>query len=139
MKMTQQSMGQQGFSLVELIVALSILAVALFALAGMQSIATKKTAISHKISSATSIAQEVMEDLMARDPADASLNSSGAYTYDLDPNTPATTITVQGAGTFSATYTTAINTPASGTTWIVVTVTGSGIQPVALSGYKRVV
>jgi hypothetical protein len=105
----------------------------------MQSVASNKSTISHKLSAANSIAQMVMEDLMARDPADATLNASGTTTYDLDPKTSATTATVQGAGTFSATYTTTINTPASGTTWIVVTVTVSGISPVTLSGYKRVV
>ena len=137
--MKQQKTNEGGFSLIELLVAITILSVGLFALAEMQTIALKKTSISHNISVATSLAQEVMDDVLAYDPSNPKLNSSQTFNYIFDPTTNATSIQVAGAGSLSATVTTTINTPAIGTTWIVVTVTGSGIQPVTLAGFKRVV
>jgi type IV pilus assembly protein PilV len=137
--MKQQMTNQHGFSLIELLVAITILSVALMALAGMQSIAIKHTSISQKISVAASLAQEVMDDVLAYDLSDPRLNSSQTFNYIFDPNTNATSVTVAGAGTLTATVTTTVSTPAAGTTWIIVTVTGSGIQPVRIAGYKRVV
>ncbi len=136
MKVAHQSMGQHGFSLVELLVALTILTVGLFALAGMQSIATNKTGISHKISVATSLARETLDDLLARDPSDPVLNPV-AQTTATYPGS----FSVQGAGSFTITYTVTPNTPATGTSWIVVRVlsTSGGMQAVTLSSYKRVV
>lgn len=133
MKMTPQPLGQSGFSLVELLVAITILAIGLFALAEMQTVAMKSGTIAQKITVATSLAQEAMEDIMSRDPADPSLNTSAAnISY-------ANNVSIAGAGTFNVTYTVTIATPATGTTQIVVTVAGSGIQPVTITGYKKVV
>jgi prepilin-type N-terminal cleavage/methylation domain-containing protein len=137
--MKLQMKNHNGFSIIELLVAITILSVALMALVGMQSIAIKHTSISHKISVAESLAQEVIDDVLAYDISDPRINSSQTFNYVFDPNTNATSVTVAGAGTLSATVTTAINTPAAGTTFVIVTVTGSGIQPVTIAGYKRVV
>jgi type IV pilus assembly protein PilV len=136
MKMMHRSIGQKGFSLIELLVALTIFSICLLALAEMQSIATKKTAISHQLTVATSLAREAMEDLMARDPSDPLLNPVASTTQ-----TYAANVSVTGAGTFNIIYTATPNTPAIGTTWIVISVqsTNSSIQPVRLGGYKRVV
>jgi type IV pilus assembly protein PilV len=137
--MKQQMTNQHGFSLIELLVAITILSVALMALAEMQHIAMQKTSISHKISVASSLAQEVMDDVLAYDISDPRLNTSQTFNYVFNPNTNATSVSVAGAGTLTATVTTTTNTPSVGTTWIIVTVTGNGIQPVTISGYKRVV
>lgn len=136
MSIMRQPMGQQGFSLIELLMALSILSVGLFGLAQMQSIASKKTAISHQISAATSLAREAMEDLMARDPGDPLLNPAATTV-----GTYASNVSVTGAGNFTISYSITPNSPAIGTTWIVISVASAsgGIQPVMLGGYKRVV
>jgi hypothetical protein len=51
----------------------------------------------------------------------------------------ANNVQVTGAGSFNITYATTINTPAIGTTQIVVRVVGNDVQPVVITGYKRVV
>jgi len=136
MKKMHRSFDQKGFSLIELLVALTIFSICLLALAEMQSIATKKTAVSHQLSAASYLAKVAMEDLMARESDDPLLNpgitTNGTY---------ANNVSVSGAGNFTITYTITPNSPASGTTWIVITVQSSNgkIQPVQLGGYKRVV
>jgi type IV pilus assembly protein PilV len=136
MRIMRQPPGQQGFSLIELLVALTIFSVGLLGVAGMQTIATKKTSISYNISVATSLAKEALEDLMARDPADPLLNPATTTT-----GTYASNVSVAGAGNFTITYTATPNSPSIGTTWIVISVQTSsgGISVVRLGGYKRVV
>ena len=133
MKMRQNPRGQQGFSLVELLVAMTILSVGLFALAQMQTVAAKNSAIAHKISASTFLCQEALEDIMSWSPDNASLNADAANVVY------ANNVQVAGGGAFNITYSTTRNTPAIGTTRVVVTVTGSGVQPLTMTGYKKVV
>lgn len=133
MKPTQQPLGQQGFSLVELLVAITILSVGLFALAQMQTIAMKSGTVAQKITAATSLGQEAMEDILSWDPSNPALNTTAVSVVY------ANNVQVTGAGSFNITYATTINTPAIGTTQIVVRVVGNDVQPVVITGYKRVV
>ncbi len=141
MKTTQQPLGQRGFTLVELLIAITLLSVGLFALAQMQTIAMKGGTVAHKVTVAMSLAQEAMEDIMSWDP-----NSQPNLTTSVaTPVVYANNVQVAGAGTFNITYTTTTSTPAIGITQIVVTVTdsgtatGSGIHPVVITGFKKVV
>ena len=134
----QSGHNDKGFSLVELLMAITLLAIGLFAVAGMQTVAMNANTIANKISVSSSIAQEVMEDIISWPQDSPSLNTTAAnIVYDLDKGSAATTITVTGAGTFSATYSTTTSTPISGMTQIAVRVTCSGIQPVIITSYKR--
>lgn len=134
MTMTQKSKGQQGFTLVELLVAITLLTVGLLAVAAMQTVALNRGAISYKISTATYLAREAMDDIMSYDISTPSLNASTNATY-------ANNVPVQGGGTFNITYQTTVNTPALNITQIVVTVKdiNNGIQPVIITSYKKVV
>lgn len=132
---------EKGFSLVELLVAITILAIGLLAVAGMQTTAINSNAWANRLSTATSLAQEVMEDILAKDAGDAIFSaSSGATAYDLDPNTAGINpISISGAGTFSATRAITININGiAGLVQIDVSVTG-GNRTVTLTGYKRTI
>ena len=131
---------EKGFSLVELLIAITILAIGLLAVAGMQSTAINSNAWANRLSTATSLAQEVMEDLLAKDAGDVIFSATTAATaYDLNiPDTTTMNITISGAGTFSATRTITINTPVTGTVRIDVSVT-DGTRTVTLRSYKRVI
>mgnify|MGYP001618431589 FL=1 len=137
---------ENGFSLVELLIAITLLAIGLLAVAGMQSTAISSNAWANRLSTATSLAQEVMEDILAKDATDAIFSSSTSnVTYDLTgPNTTGNNISISGAGTFSATRTITINSSCSTPT---VTVTGvvkidvsvtDGTRTVTLTSCKRV-
>lgn len=139
---------ERGFSLVELLIAITILAIGLLAVAGMQSTAINSNAWANRLSTATSLAQEVMEDILAKDATDAIFSAdSTLVVYDLCPDAlatppattcPDTSITISGAGTFSATRAITINTPVTGTVRIDVSVT-DGTRTVTLRSYKRVI
>ena len=139
--MTLKPLGEQGFSLVELLISITILSIGLFAVATMQTVAISNTAVSNRMMTATDLANQAMEDILCWDPANAALNASAAdVAY-------ANGVQVTGGGTFNITYKTAINTPAIGTTRIDITVTeltgGSGtngpISPVTITGFRKVV
>jgi hypothetical protein len=99
--------------------------------------------IANKLSAATSIAQQVMEDLTARKIDDPLLNSTNAninYNFNLNPMAAAVySITVPGAGTYSATYSTTVNNPTAGVTKLDIIVTGDAAtgRRVALTTYVR--
>lgn len=134
--MTRCARGSAGFSLVELLVAITILALGLLAVATMQSVAISNSSISHRMMVATELANEAMEDIMAWDISHPRLNSSVSNVRY------ATDRAVAGAGTFNITYSTTVDTPASGTTRIDVTVTDAArlrsISPVVVTAYARV-
>ncbi|CAG0941330.1 hypothetical protein ANRL1_00500 [Anaerolineae bacterium] len=128
---------QHGFTLVEMLVAILLMTVGIFALVGMQTVSMNANSISMKLSVATSLAQEVLEDIVSWRPNDSRLTTAGPQTYDLDPKPTATSITIQGAGTYSATYITTAG-PTDGTVRVTVTVTG-GDRSVTITGLKRTV
>lgn len=130
---------QDGFSLAELLVAISILAIALLAVAGMQVVALQSNSLANSLTVASSLAQATMEDIMSWDPNGGAFNTTvNNVTYDLDPKTAATTVTIPGAGTFSATYSIDTATPGNGVVQIQVRVSGGG-RTVTMTSYKRVV
>lgn len=134
-----QRQGQEGFTLVELLVAILLMTVGIFAVIAMQTTSMNANSIAMRLSVATSLAQEAMEDILSR-PADTqNFKTAGTYDYDLDPGTAENTITLPGGGTYSATYQTIIG-PADGVpqgiTQVVIRVTGSG-RDVTVTGFKR--
>jgi len=140
---------EKGFSLVELLVAVVMLAVGLLAVAGMQSMAINKNAYANRYSTATALAQEVMEDFLAREPSSAIFQTDvglgppnpSATNYDLDPDTAVTSnsVNVTGAGTFTVLYSIDADNPVANVARITVTVTTTigGGQTVTLISYKR--
>jgi type IV pilus assembly protein PilV len=130
--------GRAGFSLVELLVAITVLAMGLLAVANMQTVAMSQGSASQRLMVATELAHQAMEDILAWDPAHPSLNAT------LSDVSYADSVSLAGGGTFRITYSTSINTPSFGTTGVVVTVTEisnplRSISPVVLSGFRRVV
>lgn len=136
----------RGFTLLELLIAISVLAIGLLAAVTMQGVAMNANSYANRISVATMVGQQVVEDFSALRITDPLLNTSVAdATYDrmFDPDanaTTASTVAIPGAGTFSARYDIAPNTPIIGTTQITVRVfyNGSTTPVVTFSTYKMV-
>ena len=139
--MTIKPLGEQGFSLIEMLISITILSIGLFAVATMQTVAISNTALSNRTMTATELASQAMEDILSWDPANAALNASAANVVY------ANGVKVTGGGTFNITYQTTINTPAIGTTRIDIIVTelfgASGINrpisPIMITGFRKVV
>ena len=69
---------QSGFTLMEVLVAISIFAVGVLAVAGMQAMAIRGNGVGNRLTDRLSLAQTQMENLMGVDYSDASL-ANGNY------------------------------------------------------------
>ncbi len=114
MKTMKTLSNQKGFTLLELLIALVILTIGLLGLAGLHIAAIQGNVSGFKISTATAVAQERIEELKALDPSVAALNA-GAHANDGNK-------VVQGI-TYNRSYTIQDNTPVTGTSTIILTIT----------------
>lgn len=129
---------EKGFSLLELLVAITILTIGLLATATMLSSGIETDRFSYTVTVETAVATGVMEELLAKEGGDVLFDSDVAgATYDLDPGSAATTINVQGKD-YSATYTIDANNPVGGVARIDVTVTSTG-RSVTITSFKSTV
>jgi type IV pilus assembly protein PilV len=92
--MRQRQRAQAGFSLVELLVAVVILAVGLLGLAELQITAMKTNAQSESILAAGSLAQRAIEEVVAMNGSDPLFDVDRSFTAVGDP------VNLPGAGTF---------------------------------------
>ncbi len=90
---------QSGFSLIELLVAITILAIGLLGLADLQITAVKANSQSQTMVTAASIAQGILEEVAAMDSADPLFNAAvDDGVWDTSP------VSVQGGGSYNITY-----------------------------------
>lgn len=109
--MRQRKRSQAGFSLVELLVAIVIMAIGLLGLAELQITAMKTNSKSEGMLAATSLAQEIIEQVTAMNESDPLFDAS---TNDQvwpggSPGQPAGTFVLAGAGAYNVTYDVLIN------------------------------
>lgn len=143
----QKNDKMRGFTLLELLLAITLMTIGLLAIAGMQGVAMKANSSANRISAAAMVGQQVVEDLNSLKAADPLLHTAVTdmtYNRMFDPATNVSTagsVSMQGAGTFTAQYDIAPNTPITGTTQITVRVFYHGsTEPVVIcSAYKRAV
>jgi len=89
---------QKGFSLVELLVALTIFAIGLLALAGMQITGIQGNSRAQSVSAKVALADGVIEEFLAMDGDDPALESdAGAALWEILPGV--TSLDIEGAGT----------------------------------------
>lgn len=97
--MKREKSGQAGFSLIELLVAVVILAVGLLGLAELQVTAIRANSQSETMLAAATIAQGVIEEIAAMSSDDVIFNADvNGATWTGSP------ITVEGGGIYDITY-----------------------------------
>lgn len=104
---------QKGFTLLELLIALVILSVGLLGLAGLHIAAIRGNVSGFKISTASAVSQQRLEELKALDTASSAL-SAGVHSDG--------SIVVQGI-TYNRSYTVVDDTPVRGTSTLTLTIT----------------
>lgn len=118
----------KGFTLLELLIAIVILAIGLLAVASMQANAIRSNSLAERVTVITAVSQGAMEDLLARADSDPIFDAAAANVlYD--------TRTVQGV-IYTASYTMTPNTPVTSVARVDMTVTGGG-RTMTLTSYKR--
>jgi type IV pilus assembly protein PilV len=133
---------EAGFTLLELLVAISILAVGLLATLNMQSTALGANAFAQRTTVAASVARAAMDEVISRPGSDVFFDTAlpAGTPYDLNQQTAAMTQIVQGV-TYSATIQVIPGVTVNGTaitnlTGIILTVTGAD-RTITLSELKR--
>ncbi len=127
---------EKGFTLVELLVAISILTVGLLALATMLTVGMSGNRRANLVTVESAVAYSIMDEIIARDTWDSLFDTDQTgVVYDLDVDTAATTRTVQRT-TYSGTFSIGANNPVSGVARIDITVTSPN-RTVNLTTYKR--
>ncbi len=135
---------EKGFSLLELLIAVSVLALGLMAVAAMQATAIGATGIANRNTDIASLAQQAMEDVMGLSSSDAMLKTGRTWDYDLDPKSAGTSITVPGSGIYTAKCIVTPSNPVPGVSRIEVTVNRQNslttpiVQSFTMTAYKRV-
>jgi type IV pilus assembly protein PilV len=137
---------QSGFTLLELLIALTIFAIGLLSIAGMQVTAIQANSSANTLSVTGAVAQKAMEEILSQDGTALFFSTAATdAVWDLDLTEAATTLNLDGAGEYSATYTVTPDTPTNNVTRVIVTVTGSGKafgggqRSVSLTSYKRAI
>jgi prepilin-type N-terminal cleavage/methylation domain-containing protein len=108
-KLPRSKNSQRGFTLLEVLVALTILAVALLALASLQGTAIHANSVANRHTVHSMLMQQTVEDIASYADTDGIFSSavSGA-TYSipgaLDPAITTSSLNVASAGTYSASY-----------------------------------
>lgn len=146
--MLEQKSAQSGFSMVELLIAIVILAIGLLGLAELQITATKANAQSDSITVANGLAQKVVEEIAAMGADDAIFSSpAGVPAGEVSPTWPGSPYSVPGAGVYNVTYDLATNyDTVTGLSQITIhvrsagaiaNVTGSRVRGVDVVTFKR--
>lgn len=105
----------QGFTLIEVLIAISIFAVGLLAVATMQLSAIRVNSTAGQITTRITWAQDKLEELMALPYTDSQLQAAGSPFQETTPD-----------GYYTISWTVTDDTPISDTKLITVTVTGRG-------------
>ncbi len=132
---------ESGFTMVEMLIAITIFTIGLLGLAGMQITAIKTNSLANNLSTATGLAEGVLEEILAwqtTDPVFAT-TSAAEVNWDFDPITSGDqfSTTLAGGGTYQANFFITKDVPVGNVSRVSVTVTGA--RNLTLVGYKRYV
>ena len=134
---------QQGFTLVEILVAITLMLLGVFAVLGMQTVALQSNSIANQLTVATSLASEALEDISSSTwSATGTSLSNGTITMNNGTETTYGSYSYQSAGVYNITCTPTFNSPISGMVRLDVTATYSykgNAKSVTMTGYKRII
>jgi type IV pilus assembly protein PilV len=126
--------GEQGFTLIEVMVSVVLMSIGLLGVLQMQIVALQKTTIAYQLTTASGLAESALEDVMSWSNNDPRLLSTSAINSFTLGNSPFTISNVQ----YTVTCTMNQNTPLSGITQLVVNVQGGG-RNISITGYREVI
>ncbi len=128
----------KGFTLVELLIAIFVLAVGLMGTASLMASGIGGNRLANRLTVESGIAHSVMDEFMARDAGDIVFDSDViGISYDLDTSGADTTRVVQGVA-YSATYSVDMGNPVTGMVKIDIQITGGG-RTANITSFKRTI
>jgi type IV pilus assembly protein PilV len=142
--LSSHTYNQNGFTLIEVLIALMIFTFGLLSIAGLQVSAISYDSAANQRTAITMLTQGIMEEIMSY-PED----NSNSGTLDLESSVTDQTwtqapfdsadnsYTLTGGGTYSASVTVTPDTPVASMSQIEVTVTSTNDRTLTLTSYKR--
>ena len=131
---------QQGFTLLELLIAISIFAIGLLSIAGMQITAIRTNSSANTLTAGSALAAGILEEVLAWPADEAPLTSNSSNNaWDFDPSKSSGSYSkfINGSGQYTATYSVETNYGSADLSRITVVVTGNG-RTSTVVGFKRV-
>jgi type IV pilus assembly protein PilV len=140
-KMQHRMKSQNGFSMIEVLVAMTILAIGLLGVAGMQITAIKTNSQANTLSAATGMAEGILEEILSWQTTNPifATTSAAPVVWDFNPLVADVqdSNVLAGGGSYKATYAIETDDPVVNVSRVSVTVSGTRNQ--TLVGYKRYV
>ena len=141
---------QRGFTLVEIMVAMILMVMGIFAVITMQTVGLQSNSIANQLTVATGLASQAIEEISSAkwsDNGDALTNGTNTLTYGVDNQVYDTysynsTYSHLSPGSYTIYCSPALNTPIPGIVRLDVTATYSykgNTKSVMLTGYKRII
>lgn len=142
LSMSTKILNNKGFTLIEVMIAITIFAVGLLAIAGLQANAIRHNSGSTLRTTGSALAQGVMEQVLSLESDNPLFRINGTNAATIDPNNGdgdgnTTTLRLQGGGFYTANWVVTVDTPVTRISRIVVNVQEASGRTTTLSGYKR--
>lgn len=141
--MSRLTEDEQGFSLIELLIALTIFAVGLLGIAGLQITSIQQNSQANTRSLSTALAQGIAEEVLSLSESNPVFQSdNNNMTWDLDPGSANTYLDFPAGGRYTATWSVDSNNPSTRIARVTVTVngpTGPNSRAMSLTCFKRFV
>ena len=131
---------QQGFTLLELLIAISIFAIGLLSIATMQITSIRTNSAANTMTAGSALAGGILEEILAWQASDPRLAANSTNNnWDFDPGPSVLlTKTIVGGGQYTALYSVAVNyNGESKLSRIAVVVNGNG-RSATLVGFRRI-
>lgn len=140
--MSYRLSNENGFTLIEIMIALTIFSVGLLAIAGLQISAMRHNSGSNLRTSTTALAQGVMEQVLSLESSNPFFRVAGTNIANIDPNNMdgdgnGATLRLPGAGSFTANWVVAVDTPVARISQITVNVQEASGRTISLVSFKR--
>lgn len=140
--MNDKHLNNKGFTLIEVMIAITIFAVGLLAIAGLQANAIRHNSQSTLRTSGAALAQGVMEQVLSLEGDDLRFANAGTNIAIIDPNNidndgNTATLSLPGAGAYTATWAVTVSDPVTLISRIVVNVQDNTGRITSLTAFKR--
>jgi type IV pilus assembly protein PilV len=129
--MRDPSRQENGFTLVEVLIAMTILAIGLLAISQMQITSLQSNSSANRMAILNQLGSAAVDEILSWQADDPRLRTAvgnpHAYDFNPDPGVAETTVTLEGGGSFTATYSVQPGMPVSNVSTVTVIVSSGSV------------